>query len=172
MGVDLMTFDNEHELYKVRQLHPNAKMVIRIKVDDSHSVCRFSAKFGADLDQVPKLLQLAKKLSIDIVGCSFHVGSGCEDAGSYQQAISNAKYVFDLGEKLGFSMTLLDIGGGFPGTSNAPIAFDDYVKVINESLDIYFPEFNSQGMKSNVKIIAEPGRYYVRFFLNIKITLN
>ncbi|XP_046919366.2 antizyme inhibitor 2 [Dermatophagoides farinae] len=161
MGVDCMTFDNELELYKVRQLHHNAKMVLRIKVDDSHSVCRFSAKFGADLEQVPHLLQLAKKLGIEIVGCSFHVGSGCEDANSYQQAISNAKYVFDIGEKLGFNMTLLDIGGGFPGTSNAVIPFDDIVKVINESLDIYFPEFDSNGMKSKVKIIAEPGRYYV-----------
>lgn len=161
MGVDRMTFDNELELYKVRQLHPNAQMVLRIKVDDSHSICRFSSKFGASMEQVPHLLQTAKKLGIEVMGCSFHVGSGCQDANSYQEAISNAKIVFNLAEKLGFNMTLLDLGGGYPGTTNALISFDEIAKVINESLDIYFPEFDENGFKSKVQIIAEPGRYYV-----------
>lgn len=105
-----MTFDNELELYKVRQLHPNARMVLRIKVDDSHSVCRFSIKFGADLDRASYLLQVAKKIGVNVVGCSFHVGSGCEDADAYRKAIANARYVFDLGEKFGFDMTILDLG--------------------------------------------------------------
>lgn len=161
MNVDCMTFDNEPELYKVRQLHPNAKMVLRIKVDDSHSVCRFSSKFGADMEDVPHLLKVAKKIGVNIVGCSFHVGSGCEDANSYHEAIANARSVFNQADKLGFNMTLLDIGGGFPGTTQTIIPFDDYVKVINQSLDIHFPEFDNNGMKSKVRIIAEPGRYYV-----------
>lgn len=160
-GVDCMTFDNELELYKVKQIHPNAKMVLRIKVDDSHSVCRLGLKFGAEIDRVSFLLQTAKNIGVEVVGCSFHVGSGCEDANAYKEALMNARYVFDLGEKMGFNMTLLDIGGGFPGTSNAPIPFETFAKVINESLDIFFPEYDMNGMKSKVKIIAEPGRYYV-----------
>ncbi|KAF7487783.1 Ornithine decarboxylase [Sarcoptes scabiei] len=161
MGVDCMTFDNEMELYKIRQLNPNAKMILRIKVDDSHSVCRFSAKFGAELEKVPFLLQIAKKIGVNVVGCSFHVGSGCEDSSAYRQAISNAKQVFDIGLQFGFNMHILDIGGGFPGVRNAPVSFDEFVQVINESLDVYFPEFDSNGLKSKIKIIAEPGRYYV-----------
>lgn len=74
VGVDLMTFDNEQELYKVAQLYPAAHMVLRIKVDDSHAVCQFSAKFGADLIKASHLLELAKHLNINIVGVSFHVG--------------------------------------------------------------------------------------------------
>ena len=105
-----MTFDNELELYKVRQLHPNAKMVIRIKVDDSHAVCRLGLKFGADIERVAHLLQTAKDIGVNVVGCSFHVGSGCESADAYTEAISNAKYVFELGRKLGFKMNILDIG--------------------------------------------------------------
>lgn len=110
LGVDCMTFDNEHELYKVHQLHPNARMVLRIKVNDQNSICRLSSKFGANLERVPCLLQTAKKLGINIIGCSFHVGSGCKNSMAYHEAISNAKYVFELGENLGFDMTLLDIG--------------------------------------------------------------
>ena len=53
------------------------------------------------------------------------------------------------------------IGGGFPGTTQSKINFEDTAKVINESLDIHFPEYDSNGNKSKVEIIAEPGRYYV-----------
>jgi len=161
IGIDYMTFDNELELYKVRQVHPNAKMVIRIRVDDSHSVCRLGLKFGADMNRVPFLLQVAKKIGVNVVGCSFHVGSGCQSTEAYKSAIANAKYVFELGQKMGFNMTLLDIGGGFPGTSNAAISFDETAKTINESLDMHFPEYDSEGCKNKVTIIAEPGRYYV-----------
>lgn len=54
---------------------------------------------------------------------SFHVGSGCEDARAFEAAISVSRKVFDQGLQLGFKMTLLDIGGGFPGQKSAPISF-------------------------------------------------
>lgn len=157
VGVDLMTFDNELELYKVRQLHPNAKMVIRIKVDDSHAVCRLGLKFGADIEKVHHLLQTAKNIGVNVVGCSFHVGSGCESADAYTEAIANAKYVFDLGRQLGFKMNFLDIGGGFPGTSVTKVSFEETSKAVNEALDIHFPAVD----ETELTIIAEPGRYYV-----------
>lgn len=161
MGVDYMTFDNELELYKVRQFHPSAKMVLRIKVDDSMSTCQFSLKFGADMERVPFLLKLAKNIGISVVGCSFHVGSGCNSAQQYNDAIASAKTVFEMGKQLGFNMTILDLGGGYPGTANATITFEETAQVINESLAVYFPEFDENGQASNVQIIAEPGRYYV-----------
>ncbi len=40
--VALMTFDNEAELHKTKDLYPNAKLVIRIRVDDSKSLCQVS----------------------------------------------------------------------------------------------------------------------------------
>ncbi|KAI1288431.1 Ornithine decarboxylase [Halotydeus destructor] len=161
VGVDMMTFDSEFELYKVAQSHPSAKLVLRIKVDDSHSVCRFSAKFGADVLDAGHLLAVAKELGLQVVGVSFHVGSGCEDAGSYAKAIADAHYAFTVGRSLGFDMTIVDLGGGWPGTSDAPIAFETIARVCNEALDMYFPEEDEFGYKTNYHIIAEPGRYYV-----------
>lgn len=89
------------------------------------------------------------------------LGSGCEKASSFSDAIRNAKDVFDKGKQLGFEMTILDLGGGFPGTTNVPITLDHIAKAINESLDTYFPEFDELGVESNISVIAEPGRYYV-----------
>lgn len=157
VGVDMMTFDNEPELFKIAELHPRAKAVIRIKVDDSQSICKFSAKFGAGLEKVPHLLTVAKNLKLDVVGVSFHVGSGCESAESHRLAIENARCVFDIGAALGFKMTVLDLGGGWPGTSDAKVPFVDIAKVVNAALDVYFPEEEFE----NVNVIAEPGRYYV-----------
>jgi ornithine decarboxylase len=40
--VDLMTFDCEEELYKIKLYHPYAKLVLRLAVDDSKSRCKFN----------------------------------------------------------------------------------------------------------------------------------
>ena len=43
------------------------------------------------------LLERAKELGIDVIGVSFHVGSGCTDPETFVQAISDARCVFDMG---------------------------------------------------------------------------
>ncbi|XP_005750912.1 ornithine decarboxylase-like [Pundamilia nyererei] len=47
--VNLMTFDNEEELLKISLVHPQAKLVIRIAVDDSKSM--FSEVINGSLDE-------------------------------------------------------------------------------------------------------------------------
>ncbi|KAF3826347.1 hypothetical protein GH733_008872 [Mirounga leonina] len=154
-GVQMMTFDSEVELMKVARAHPKAKLVLRIATDDSKAVCRLSVKFGATLKISRLLLERARELNIDVVGVSFHVGSGCTDPETFVQAISDARCVFDMGAEVGFSMYLLDIGGGFPGSEDVKLKFEEITSVINPALDKYFPA------DSGVRIIAEPGRYYV-----------
>ncbi|XP_040204536.1 ornithine decarboxylase 1-like [Rana temporaria] len=154
-GVEKMAFDSEGELMKVAKNHPNAKLVLRIATDESKTVCQLSMKFGATLKTSRLLLERAKELNIDVIGVSFHVGKHCRDPQTFVQAISDARCVFDMGAELGFNMHLLDIGGGFPGSKNAKLNFEEVISVINLALDQYFPS------DSGVKIIAEPGRYYV-----------
>lgn len=68
VGVDLMTFDNELELYKVRELYPTARLVLRLRVDDSGSVCQLGLKFGCEVDDAPHLLSVARSLGLSVVG--------------------------------------------------------------------------------------------------------
>ncbi|KAM6917628.1 ornithine decarboxylase isoform 1-T1 [Lycodopsis pacificus] len=154
-GVQMMTFDSEVELMKVARCHDNAKLVLRIATDDSKAVCRLSVKFGASLKACRGLLERAKELGLEVIGVSFHVGSGCTDPETFRQAIADARCVFDLGDELGFNMDLLDIGGGFPGSDEAELKFEEITAVISPALDKYFPA------DSGVKVIAEPGRFYV-----------
>lgn len=57
--------------------------------------------------------------------CSFHVGSGVEEAEAFSAAVETAAQVFDEGQALGFDFDLLDIGGGFPGHGAAPVTFEE-----------------------------------------------
>ncbi|XP_035213018.1 ornithine decarboxylase-like [Stegodyphus dumicola] len=155
VGVDLMTFDNEMELPKVKVRHPNAKLVIRIRVDDSSAICQLGQKFGCNIEEVPHLLGVAKQLDLNVVGVSFHVGSGCQDASAYRTAIASCRHVFDIAADIGYNMELLDIGGGFPGTKGPFISFEEISAVVNQALDEHFPP------ECGVRIIAEPGRYFV-----------
>ncbi|XP_041095422.1 ornithine decarboxylase 1-like isoform X2 [Polyodon spathula] len=155
LGICAMTFDNEEELIKVARAHPNAKMVLRIATEDSGSMFPMSIKFGASLEECGHLLKVARELGVEVIGVSFHVGSNSSDPHCFSESIANARGVFDLGADLGHEMALLDIGGGFPGTDDFIVTFEEFAKVINQSLELHFPA------ESGVRIIAEPGRYYV-----------
>jgi len=152
-GVDLMTFDNTYELEKIAECYPEARLVLRIITDDSQSVCKFSSKFGAPLDMVESILCKARELQLNVVGVSFHVGSGCMSVASFIAAIRSAHKVFKQAEEFGFTFTILDIGGGFPGTNTDGICFSEIANTIRPVLDSLFPY--------NVDIMAEPGRYFV-----------
>jgi len=147
-GVKQMTFDNSDELYKTKALFPDAELYLRILTDDSSSLCRLSLKFGASLDCAEELLQLAKSLDLNVVGVSFHVGSGASDPQSFVKAVQDSRTVFDQAAAIGYDLKTLDVGGGFSGDT-----FEEMAAVLSEILDEYFPP--------HIRIIGEPGRYYV-----------
>ena len=145
-----MTFYNADELYKIKEIYPDARLFLRILTDDSASLCRLSLKFGASLDTTGDLLALARKLDLNVVGVAFHVGSGASDPKAFMQAVRDARFVFDQAAELGYNLQTLDVGGGFTGDT-----FEDMAGVLDSALDEFFPA------GSGVDIIAEPGRYYV-----------
>jgi len=145
-----MTFDNTDELYKIARTHPGAKLVVRILADDSKSLCRLGLKFGVPLVMVPALLAKARELGLDVIGVSFHVGSGCYDSSAFADAIKRARAAFDMGREAGYEFDFLDVGGGFEDSH-----FEETAAVLNTTLDKYFPD------RMNLKVIAEPGRFYV-----------
>lgn len=154
--VDYLTFDSSCELDKIKVFHPDAKCIIRIQVDDSGSECKFSSKFGCTIEEAKNLLKLAQIDELNIVGVSFHQGSNCRVKGQFEKAIRDARKVFDLAKEFGFEMTILDIGGGMPGTDDGAVTFSDLCVEINEAIEKYFPKTNDD---DNIRIIGEPGRY-------------
>ncbi|KAJ7304442.1 hypothetical protein JRQ81_012003 [Phrynocephalus forsythii] len=154
-GVQLMTFDNEVELGKVARSHPCARMILCLATDNSWASARLSLKFGATLKTCRHLLEKAKEMKVEVVGVSFHVGSGGSDPQGFPQAIADARLVFEMGAELGYKMHLLDLGGGLAGSGESRGRFEETAAVVNAALDLYFPE------GGGVEIVAELGRYYV-----------
>jgi diaminopimelate decarboxylase len=186
-NVRMMTFDNENELLKISLNHPKAKLILRILVDDiTNSKMKFGCKFGCPLSDVSSVLGFGKFHKLDIIGVSFHVGSACLDPKSYSNSIKRAKEVFDIAKSFGYEFTMLDIGGGFPGSTN-----NDDETENGENYDIYddgqtsntndtndsikhsgddtFREIcqeiqselqNSFSDVENLRVIAEPGRFF------------
>ena len=143
-----MTFDNTDELYKIKECYPDAELVLRILTDDSASACRLSTKYGASLDYAEELLHLTKTLGLNLVGISFHIGSGASDPNSFAKAVQDARHVFNQAADLGFDLKLLDVGGGFVDET-----FETFAANLTEALEEHFPA-------STVRVIGEPGRYY------------
>lgn len=157
--VDLMTFDCEEELYKIKLYHPYANLILRIAVDDSKSLCKFNKKFGCKLENVDELLTIAKTLKLEVTGISFHVGSGCSDANNFYKAINDCKTASDIAGKLGITIKIIDIGGGFPGL-DTNVRFEDIAKEVNNGINDFFGKEVLQD--NTIQFIAEPGRYFAQ----------
>lgn len=154
--VDLMTFDCEEELYKIKLYHPYAKLILRLAVDDSNSKCKFNKKFGCKTHQVEELLTIAKTLKLAVSGFSFHVGSGCSSADNFYDAIHECRKATEIAKQLGIKINIIDIGGGFPGV-DTKIKFEDIAKRVNDGIHDFFEEELDSGA---VQFISEPGRYF------------
>lgn len=147
-GVTQTVFDSEDELIKISQIAPHAEVFLRIMVDDTSSLCRLSQKYGAPLDTTAELLDLAKHLDVNLVGVSFHCGSGVSDPSAFTKAVEDARVVFDQAKAIGLNLKVLDVGGGFTAEG-----FESMAATLNKALEDNFPP--------SVRIIGEPGRYYV-----------
>lgn len=152
-NINLMTFDSSNELDKIKLYHPNANLILRIQVDDSKSKCKFNTKFGAPIENIDLLIKKCICLNLNLVGVSFHVGSGCLDNSVYESALEKCKYVCDVALKeFNIKLKYINLGGGFLGDNNN--YFINTSDVINKSIYKYFHNFNTYNF------IAEPGRFF------------
>jgi len=150
--VRMMTFDNLVELEKIMSVYPDAELVLRISSNDAHSRLPFGFKFGASFSYAIDLIHHCVKLNANLVGISFHVGSGALSSLGFIDTLGSAAKLFDVAKTAGKPLHLLDIGGGFPGDEDSGIVFEDLARDVAPVIDQLFPP--------DVTVIAEPGRYF------------
>ncbi|XP_011405033.2 PREDICTED: ornithine decarboxylase-like [Amphimedon queenslandica] len=165
-GISLVTFDNEMELHKMATHHSNAKLVVRICADDPTARCQLGVKFGCSVTDACSMLHVAKHLQLQVIGVSFHVGSGCQTPDAYRVALEMAHEVFEYADTVGYHFNFLDIGGGFPGSDTELALFQEVASTINLSIGRLFSD------RHDLNIIAEPGRYFASscFSLAVQVT--
>jgi ornithine decarboxylase len=150
-GIQYTTFDSLCELDKLNRIAPEMKLILRLYANDPTAQCILSNKFGAFRNEWESILQRGRELNMNIVGVSFHVGSGACNPDAFSEGISQSRELFDIAKRYGYDMNILDIGGGFSYKN-----VDKMSKSINYAIDKNFPKEEF----TNLKCIAEPGRYF------------
>jgi len=145
-NINLTVIDCECELYKMKELYSESRLLLRIAVNDENSQCAFSKKFGCKMSEVKSLLSLAKELELNIVGFSFHVGSGCTNPSLYYDALCDCKSATVIATSLGIQIEIIDIGGGFNKTN-----FIDCAVEIQRGMKLFREK----------KFVSEVGRFLV-----------
>jgi ornithine decarboxylase len=118
-------------------------VILRIKADDPHATCPLGNKYGADTDKWHELLSEVKRLDLNLIGISFHVGSGAQTESAYIEGAKKANVAANMAIQYGLNPTVIDIGGGFT-----------YGKIptgLSSTVSDYLVGF---------EVIAEPGRYF------------
>ena len=173
-GVGRIVVDNVFELGRVDAIsakyNKTAKILFRIKPGiDAHThdfiqTGQIDSKFGVALETgeaMDIVAQAAKLKNVEVVGVHCHIGSQIFDLAPFELAAKvMTNFIGDVKDKLGLSLSELNLGGGFGIKyldSHDPIAYDAYIdsvsKVIKET---------AKSRNINVpKILMEPGRSIV-----------
>ena len=154
-GVRLTVVDSPEEMAKLGQVSWKGATLIRLLVPDSKSKQPFSKKFGAPVQWVPQILEIAKQYKIHVSGLSFHVGSECTNPSQFAHALKLCKLSMELAQEQKVKMNVIDIGGGFLPTA---LNLSSVASTIDGVRSELFPN-NISPSGLPIEWIAEPGRF-------------
>lgn len=174
LGVTLFTFDSECGLRRMLTCTDGSqdiRYVLRILPPTGGatvSSCSLGGKYGVDYSEALRLINMCKRFGANLVGFSFHTGSGCGSASIYASSLRLVAALASRAAALGFTLSILDIGGGFTTAKMATQLsvsnrkhgiliprFEDTATVITAELPAALRHFTVE----NVRVIAEPGRF-------------
>jgi ornithine decarboxylase len=114
LGIRLFAVDCAAEVEKIARAAPGAKVFCRILYDCAGAEWPLSRKFGCDPEMAVEVLDLAKRLGLEPCGISFHVGSQQRKVKAWDRALAMASQVFRDCAERGISLSMVNMGGGFP----------------------------------------------------------
>jgi ornithine decarboxylase len=151
-NLSYVTFDSMSELDKIKHNAEAMKCILRLRVDNPSARIQLGLKYGVGGNEHRQLISYAKELRLNVVGTSFHVGSASKDPIVFKKAIEYSREVFEYAREKGYMhMNVLDVGGGFTKET-----FSESAQVLQGAIQ---DNFNQNELK-NMRIIAEPGRFF------------
>lgn len=155
VGIDLFAVDSLEEVEKIARVAKGAKVFCRLLTNGEGAEWPLSRKFGCSSEMAFDVLCYAKKLGLQPIGISFHVGSQQTRLEAWDQAIKSAAELFSILAKHDIQLKLLNMGGGFPTHYLKKIPdLETYGLVIKQALMRYFGD-------TIPETIIEPGRAMV-----------
>jgi ornithine decarboxylase len=160
-GLRCFAFQSEDELDKFAALKKDdINVYLRLSTPLGKSTVASEAKFGQpasspeDQQHVLRLMQMAQERDLNPYGLAFHVGSQMEDPEAWTESLRNVGSLMELLQQHGMTLTMLDIGGGFPAyhTTGIPSISAFGSAIMRELAKLpYQPQ----------RIVIEPGRALV-----------
>jgi len=159
LGVRLFAVDCETEVDKIVRaaidrgvLLRDVKVFCRILCDGAGAEWPLSRKFGCDPEMAVEVLEHVHRFGLEAFGISFHVGSQQGNTGAWDSALASASGVFRACAERGISLSMVNLGGGFPTKYLKSIPMvEAYGDAIFQALSKHF------GNRLPITII-EPGR--------------
>lgn len=189
--VRLINVDSLCELEQIgrmcKMLNKSTDVLFRINPDfvpsgmnqGSAAAGRSGSPFGLDLKggEVQQALSLVKDMKrVTFRGFHFHIGSGIQQSDDYRKALLCLKNIVNYTQKSGFSIDILDIGGGLGIPTSREMttfellkyeAFDFLPSIESSNRSISFDKF-AESVTRGIKylfennevpeLIIEPGR--------------
>lgn len=154
VGLHRFSFDSKAELQKIAAAAPGADVFVRIKTIAADSDVPSEGKFGIATDMALDLMVYARQLGLNPYGIAFHVGSQMLRPKAWQEPIKQSATLMRELKKHGITITMLDMGGGFPANHavNLPTAAD-FAATIQQAIKTHLPY--------PVDLVIEPGRALV-----------
>ncbi|MDX9787057.1 MAG: type III PLP-dependent enzyme [Desulfobacterales bacterium] len=150
-GCTTFVVDNPLELEKFQVYRHRVGILLRVSFRGKDAVVDLSKKFGCAPAEALHLINQARNMGIHIKGLCFHVGSQSRTPDAHVAAIESCKELIARAEAMGVTMSVLNIGGGFPAAYEADTAdIGEFCAPIRAALGT-LPE--------HLRVIAEPGRY-------------
>jgi ornithine decarboxylase len=153
-GIRLFATDSEADLENIIKYAPGSKIYVRLLVEGAMSAdWPLARKFGCSMEEVKRLISVAKSQGVDIYGVSFHVGSQQRNILVWQYALMKVYDIFEWAfDNEGVELEMINMGGGFPSDYfYLTEDMDVYAEHINRFLEEYFGD-------KMPRIIIEPGR--------------
>jgi len=151
-GVRWMSFDDAAELRKIAAEHRGSRLLLRLACGfpeaEPHGLM---VSFGAEREDWPPLLDLARQLGLEVAGISLH---GCHERGALGPALAVAREALELLVGRGFAPELLDLGGGPAEAAASGAGLEEVAGAVQEALAQCFPLEAWQGLR----VVADAGQ--------------
>ncbi|WP_173932390.1 ornithine/lysine decarboxylase [Chelativorans sp. Marseille-P2723] len=114
LGIRLFAVDSVEEVEKIARAAPGSRVFCRVLTDGAGAEWPLSRKFGCVPVMAVDVLRCAKALGLDAYGVSFHVGSQQTNLSAWDEALGDARFVFQTLAEEGITLRMVNMGGGFP----------------------------------------------------------
>ncbi|MDD2345828.1 MAG: hypothetical protein PHY85_06760 [Bacteroidales bacterium] len=152
LGIRTFGADTENELRKISEHAPKSEVYFRIDIDNTGAEWALKGKFGTNIENLPSLFEFSKKLGLNPLGFSFHLGWNNANESTWKNVFERLdKQIIELQEK-NLNLKTINIGGGFPAHLNNQYA--DLEKIAK----VILPYLNAWRQK-NIQVLAEPGSF-------------